>query len=176
MARITPARAGKTSIRSRTLPITRDHPRSCGKDIIPSKPSKLESGSPPLVRERRVNGAIIVQIVGITPARAGKTRYLLLPRTTKKDHPRSCGKDQPCGLSASMKLGSPPLVRERRDGSNKLSKVFRITPARAGKTECALSYDMRNKDHPRSCGKDFIKKVVGHVEIGSPPLVRERLY
>ena len=111
---ITPARAGKTQFRSSLHFLTRDHPRSCGKDsrlkynpaagrrITPARAGKTyasllsassQRGSPPLVRERPAIRTCASRSIRITPARAGKTlkgdRVVVMGR----DHPRSCGKD-----------------------------------------------------------------------------------
>ena len=74
MARITPARAGKTWHRLSAPGSVEDHPRSCGKDKILLKRKSLLLGSPPLVRERPKKGFISDMDGGITPARAGKTQ------------------------------------------------------------------------------------------------------
>ena len=72
-ARITPARAGKTSIYLAYTAAGRDHPRSCGKDQLGTGQRSNPPGSPPLVRERLRYRQEDSQMVGITPARAGKT-------------------------------------------------------------------------------------------------------
>ena len=111
--RITPARAGKTTIVLLSISGLKDHPRSCGKD--PSSASKpiASSGSPPLVRERRACAHMFSCRVGITPARAGKTLSFSIYSVASQDHPRSCGKDIcPCN-GKNQDTGSPPLVRER---------------------------------------------------------------
>ena len=71
--RITPARAGKTSVLHKNHLSNQDHPRSCGKDLPNLSVKLLKPGSPPLVRERP--GAYWVGETErrITPARAGKT-------------------------------------------------------------------------------------------------------
>ena len=51
----------------------------------------------------------------------------------------------------------------------------RITPARAGKTKLATEERAKVRDHPRSCGKDTLLTSGCVKEVGSPPLVRERL-
>ena len=51
--RITPARAGKTYRMIHRGSIYEDHPRSCGKDVLPAVSQITEAGSPPLVRERQ---------------------------------------------------------------------------------------------------------------------------
>ena len=91
--RITPARAGKTSRLFGALLSAGDHPRSCGKDKSPDAIDMASSGSPPLVRERLVRALGTIDRGGITPARAGKTLYLRCFRFSRRDHPRSCGKD-----------------------------------------------------------------------------------
>ena len=50
----------------------------------------------------------------------------------------------------------------------------RITPARAGKTLSSPGQCRGREDHPRSCGKDYSCGHQGTIEVGSPPLVRER--
>ena len=71
--------------------------------------------------------------------------------------------------------GSPPLVRERLSASRPFVNCSRITPARAGKTSNLEVQTEVFEDHPRSCGKDYIKADARRVAWGSPPLVRERL-
>ena len=70
---ITPARAGKTKKNMTRIAWTWDHPRSCGKDKKEHDAYRLDMGSPPLVRERRVTCFSSVASRRITPARAGKT-------------------------------------------------------------------------------------------------------
>ena len=71
--RITPARAGKTGDWFFVPRQYRDHPRSCGKDLLMLDPSVLDLGSPPLVRERPMENIADDPSGRITPARAGKT-------------------------------------------------------------------------------------------------------
>ena len=92
-AGITPARAGKTGAIAITGTPVVDHPRSCGKDLPKSPLKKRNIGSPPLVRERPKFNTAKNMMIGITPARAGKT----------------LGRHSPMFLM----IGSPPLVRER---------------------------------------------------------------
>ena len=66
----------------------------CGKDLLKGLKSALSAGSPPLVRERRLQASVTLCKAGITPARAGKTEMIRLAPRLDEDHPRSCGKDQ----------------------------------------------------------------------------------
>ena len=151
---ITPARAGKTNHHS--------------------LPGHQITGSPPLVRERPALIPCRMPSQRITPARAGKTLLDEIIAEISEDHPRSCGKDRLPRRPDTGFSGSPPLVRERRDGQVLAELGHGITPARAGKTSSLASSSSRSQDHPRSCGKDPEPHHIGQCEPGSPPLVRER--
>ena len=174
MGRITPARAGKTSAliyrRSRCW----DHPRSCGKDFFNHLLFVRQLGSPPLVRERPDFQRRLTDPERITPARAGKTDCEAMAPYSSRDHPRSCGKDDMALSDINPDLGSPPLVRERRDEIIQNHLLDRITPARAGKTFRWGLDTAKTQDHPRSCGKDSVNVSGNPTKRGSPPLVRER--
>ena len=174
MRRITPARAGKTEAMSTYNDMTGDHPRSCGKDISTIGILLLNPGSPPLVRERRLSCSIVVIMIGITPARAGKTFRFRFPPYGLRDHPRSCGKDIISQDFWKARKGSSPLVRERPGLTQAEITKVRITPARAGKTTLSGYEYAYAQDHPRSCGKDHVLLWVLVLVSGSPPLVRER--
>ena len=115
-------------------------------------------------------------IVGITPARAGRTFAVYGCQKSFRDHPRSRGKDLHLHRMILKILGSPPLAREGH-GDDALEIEFnRITPARAGRTVfCEYKNDCY-WDHPRSRGKDHLQSVVQVGRLGSPPLAREGLY
>ena len=131
-------------------------------------------GSPPRVREKRVFLETVIIYSRITPACAGKTVVRLQKTLRDRDHPRVCGKNPPARSSSVCPLGSPPRVREKRIKSLTKRRRTGITPACAGKTAvvgCQLS---PLRDHPRVCGKNFKKFVFMHLELGSPPRVREK--
>ena len=111
----------------------------------------------------------------ITPARAGKTHNGIQSYQSRWDHPRSCGKDWDASKASNGPVGSPPLVRERLKSLISSRSRFRITPARAGKTDSCRGVLSSFQDHPRSCGKDRIVPRRQSLCLGSPPLVRERL-
>ena len=173
-ARITPARAGKTTNLHNTTITGEDHPRLCGKDGLFFRKNAPMTGSPPLMRERRCITFAQPQVGGITPARAGKTYTELGNYLGTKDHPRSCGKDLTFSVASESFLGSPPLVRERPEQFRRKAQKGRITPARAGKTNKEYAQIITEKDHPRSCGKDGCQLRSHRHGGGSPPLVRER--
>ena len=74
-----------------------------------------------------------------------------------------------------MPKGSPPRVREKLVLLVVIIKSLRITPASAGKTSCVLSSGLRDRDHPRMCGKNHKANTSICVCLGSPPRVREKL-
>ena len=87
-------------------------------------------------------------------------------------------------------------MRERHVLRDDVAVNLRITPARAGKTRPACHRHERRQDHPRSCGKDVPSHSTSRpqdgsprscgkdifqlywisLNLGSPPLVRERPY
>ena len=91
--RITPACAGKTSLWGLKAMTTGDHPRVCGKNLLKDDFYFNRGGSPPRVREKLRNTWVRVMSIGITPACAGKTLYVVYLSTLNRDHPRVCGKN-----------------------------------------------------------------------------------
>ena len=90
---ITPACAGKTRTDERALRDLRDHPRVCGKNKGISQLELAKMGSPPRVREKRVQCKADFQRYRITPACAGKTVTDYPTNSLNGDHPRVCGKN-----------------------------------------------------------------------------------
>ena len=63
------------------------------------------------MRGKVVASVVVVVVVGITPAYAGKRRGGWLTSTLFQDHPRLCG-EKLCPFSfARLFLGSPPPMR-----------------------------------------------------------------
>ena len=130
-------------------------------------------GSPPLARELRFAGLIILVILRITPARAGTTRGSNTTRKHWRDHPRSRGNYVDYKPGGAVLAGSPPLARELLNEENILAFVLGITPARAGTTYNHHLICEFRQDHPRSRGNypsHFFSSSPG---LGSPPLARE---
>ena len=112
----------------------------------------------------------------ITPACAGTTPFCTSKACITGDHPRLCGNDPPDELVLDTFTGSPPLVRERLPFQKKFRADVGITPACAGTTRVINQLISKIEDHPRLCGNDIGYAPVTADEVGSPPLVRERLY
>ena len=90
-ARITPARAGTTKSSFTIFPGDQDHPRPCGDYFYLSGRTPLLPGSPPPVRGLQKILEPLSTFVGITPARAGTTFFVLFLLSYIWDHPRPCG-------------------------------------------------------------------------------------
>ena len=111
---ITPACAGKTRLNHTRQSKGWDHPRVCGKNLLPRLFLTEKSGSPPRVREKLGSRLSIHILLRITPACAGKTWVQIPHSPLSKDHPRVCGKNSPQNFEIFDKSGSPPRVREKR--------------------------------------------------------------
>ena len=150
---ITPAHAGKSPHRLRSISPERDHPRTCGEKVNVLVPVLLLVGSPPHMRgkdERRPEGR---GGGGITPAHAGKSFARFSTFSRHWDHPRTCGeKCQPSsGLLHAM--GSPPHMRGKGTMILDSGILTGITPAHAGKSYTKLCGKLLLGDHPRTCGE-----------------------
>ena len=132
--RITPARAGTTSLVVTFACMNRDHPRSRGNNFPISCLICLCRGSPPLAREQLLPLRPRFRHWRITPARAGTTEYHPVKVLPTRDHPRSRGNNQSATLTGISKSGSPPLAREQPELSARYPALTGITPARAGTT------------------------------------------
>ena len=88
---ITPAYAGKSSQTAEHPSIMQDHPRVCGEKSSPTSSHRKGQGSPPRMRGKALAPAPTIDIIGITPAYAGKSRILSSFPTRFWDHPRVCG-------------------------------------------------------------------------------------
>ena len=153
--RIIPADAGKTVCTTTHTPVQWDHPRRCGENkttlrqcsyrlrIIPAGAGKTRenrrnpaqaAGSPPQVRGKLYNFAVIGDCGRITPAGAGKTPVSGTSRVEPEDHPRRCGENMKTKHETTLNGGSPPQVRGKPKYIFKFPQNPRITPADAGKT------------------------------------------
>ena len=90
-AGITPAYAGKSRGRCQKEIVAWDHPRVCGEKsvLLFCIPSRL--GSPPRMRGKGALAGVLVSVVGITPAYAGKSGFVGGVLRGGEDHPRVCG-------------------------------------------------------------------------------------
>ncbi len=111
-AGITPACAGTTMDMAAERVHVWDHPRVCGNHTYICVNWLTPLGSPPRVREPRVDIATIGLSDRITPACAGTTDVRQYDEDEDEDHPRVCGNHGRVRYKYWEALGSPPRVRE----------------------------------------------------------------
>ena len=115
------------------------------------------------------------EMLGITPAYAGKSvlcNHLLCQR---KDHPRLCGeKSEPENCDMNNQ-GSPPPMRGKENPVTLEKIPLRITPAYAGKSRDSGVVVAVIRDHPRLCGEKFRIHLFITCQPGSPPPMRGKV-
>ena len=131
---LTPAFAGKTACPVLCLLRRGAHPRIRGEDIHHAAATGSYRGSPPHSRGRLAVASDVDQLVGLTPAFAGKTYHPSHYTGFGGAHPRIRGEDRDIEASAQTHDGSPPHSRGRPRSALGGSCGTRLTPAFAGKT------------------------------------------
>ena len=155
VAGITPADAGKTSVKGSNRNNYWDHPRGCGENFSVIPCPKYGKGSPPRMRGKPFCGIGIYSADRITPADAGKTVVFLFYTTMCRDHPRGCGENPVSEVLEPPFLGSPPRMRGKLCCYARVTRKDRITPADAGKTYRKATQASASRDHPRGCGENW---------------------
>ena len=109
---------------------------------------------------------------GLIPACAGKTRHGLESWSAAQAHPRVCGENRSCSAVPLTKRGSSPRVRGKRDISVHEVTVPGLIPACAGKTRTTPARCTPPPAHPRVCGEndDACRSLC--IAFGSSPRVR----
>ena len=120
---------------SQRFPADGNHPRLCGEKRFAPASSSLVRGSPPPMRGKVVRVQRCQQVIGITPAYAGKSSMPSPLLMDIKDHPRLCGEKAPIPDSGTSLSGSPPPMRGKGCGVPLHVLSDRITPAYAGKSQ-----------------------------------------
>ena len=88
-----PARAGKTNATSWRHPSASAHPRACGENAFNAASILRAAGSSPRVRGKLEPSGLPSAVLGLIPARAGKTGSCLSVVTGARAHPRACGEN-----------------------------------------------------------------------------------
>ena len=127
----------------------------CGENQGTCGTGREQQGSPPRVRGKLSRQVAQLANMRITPACAGKTFFAYTPTGAGKDHPRVCGENAWRRFVSFARLGSPPRVRGKPLFVSLLMRLYRITPACAGKTYNWLDKMNAKEDHPRVCGENW---------------------
>ena len=113
-----------------------------------------------------------VDLIGSTPAYAGKRRSSERDHRGAQDHPRLCG-EKSSGLPRTWTIwGSPPPMRGKGLGDYSRKDGYGITPAYAGKSFAEWIDEQGEEDHPRLCGEKYCRIPQQQQDIGSPPPMR----
>ena len=170
--RITPACAGKSTEPPPNRRGRQDHPRVCGEKHLGQRPGLQLVGSPPRVRGKEKTSSCSLNVLGITPACAGKRDVTFFMICSIWDHPRVCGEKFENLMGQNDRTGSPPRVRGKERCHPSRSAEYGITPACAGKSPLPLCRHGSPWDHPRVCGEKPRHNALRLADVGSPPRVR----
>ena len=169
---ITPACAGKSSDIDAVREEFLDHPRVCGEKSNIGARRQTSPGSPPRVRGKAFAPAPTIDMMGITPACAGKSMQGQSAQANQKDHPRVCGEKARTLIVQNEPQGSPPRMRGKVPPLSVFLSASGITPAYAGKSCLLLCLHPFFWDHPRVCGEKFCSSSLVRSLTGSPPRMR----
>ena len=150
---ITPAYAGKSTVKNPDFVPVWDHPRVCGEKGVTKMFLCGVQGSPPRMRGKAAYYKARAQQDRITPAYAGKSCGYFVVCRYLQDHPRVCGEKLSPALEKSPSRGSPPRMRGKVLPRAVLGPASGITPAYAGKRLVVQRYCPLVRDHPRVCGE-----------------------
>ena len=128
-----------------------------------------ELGSPPRRRGKVHSQLLVVGIVRITPAWAGKSTTVTCSRLPRWDHPRMGGEKPDVAAHVRAKLGSPPRRRGKEVCQPFAGKVSGITPTWAGKSYIPSASAYFGGDHPRVGGEKILAALMPENRLGSPP-------
>ena len=167
-ARLIPARAGKTGRHLSKIVSKKAHPRAGGENTAMQSLNGSIPGSSP-----RGRGKLEVWSEGslrwrLIPARAGKTRRILLEVRPRQAHPRAGGENAPPLRRTLVPTGSSPRGRGKRMASLPRPAPSRLIPARAGKTKVS-SVRASAAAHPRAGGENRKSGFPTASQYGSSP-------
>ena len=126
-------------------------------------------GSSPRVRGKPVQVIPDIRLVGLIPARAGKTTAPPGADAHSTAHPRACGENCHEDRRRSRYGGSSPRVRGKLGGVGHCPEAGWLIPARAGKTYLRFLRTLMNSAHPRACGENDEVVAVVVPFLGSSP-------
>ena len=108
----------------------------------------------------------------ITPAYAGKSRFVRHSGILTQDHPRLCGEKGVVRRGHGTERGSPPPMRGKEKAYTYMWTLQGITPAYAGKSPNPSLILVVIGDHPRLCGEKTKSNCPLMQTLGSPPPMR----
>ena len=167
-----PAHAGKTGGERARRDCRWAHPRSRGENAHLNATKHADHGSSPLTRGKRHRERVCLQVPGLIPAHAGKTRSATSLRRARTAHPRSRGENAAVFLGTAWTVGSSPLTRGKPLTTWPANGLSRLIPAHAGKTVRGFVGGDQGRAHPRSRGENCAWRSAISDIWGSSPLTR----
>ena len=155
VARLIPARAGKTSAADDATSADSAHPRMGGENHLKMRMVGWYVGSSPRGRGKRVSIPERRLFRRLIPARAGKTWTRLARWCMRRAHPRAGGENCAEESCRSPAPGSSPRGRGKHLASAHGAVVGGLIPARAGKTAKAVKRPGTHQAHPRAGGENY---------------------
>ena len=156
VAGLIPARAGKTRGHLADTASDWAHPRAGGENAQAIAPAPTPGGSSPRGRGKLKFIYVVIYVVGLIPARAGKTRECYSRGHDVRAHPRAGGENQAGKSILICVAGSSPRGRGKLTCVDDDLKVARLIPARAGKTSSSSSRTSKSSAHPRAGGENVV--------------------
>ena len=153
-SRLIPARAGKTPRPRRPSCSAWAHPRAGGENYRAIGPASGPAGSSPRGRGKRVHCSVLSCLVGLIPARAGKTHHHSETSVRMRAHPRAGGENRNAHTHRKDSQGSSPRGRGKRSSSPTHETAAGLIPARAGKTVPQARSWSPSSAHPRAGGEN----------------------
>ena len=150
---ITPACAGKRTLKTSGYKPEEDHPRVCGEKFLDISINWNRGGSPPRVRGKVKRRWIPKRTRRITPACAGKSNSNAFISDFTEDHPRVCGEKFPGLYRLGKEMGSPPRVRGKAGCCRELIDGRGITPRVRGKDHRQGGQRQHHRITPACAGK-----------------------
>ena len=129
-------------------------------------------GSPPHTRGKPDILQKVTQVLRLTPAHAGKTRWMSIRKRQNQAHPRTRGENYISGYCVNQFTGSPPHTRGKHIAELESFAQNRLTPAHAGKTLSTARSRTSAQAHPRTRGENGSHLDIIHDTVGSPPHTR----
>ena len=137
--------------------------------------SKRRLGSSPHMRGTQHGRPFACLVRGIIPAHAGNTVAGKSEKTSREDHPRTCGEHTCLNPIPHMHIGSSPHMRGTQTGLSDSILSSGIIPAHAGNTGGCPRMRKSFRDHPRTCGEHGDYGVRIATRRGSSPHMRGTL-
>ena len=149
-----PARAGKTHHKNLDFFLPWAHPRAGGENKPWIETPAVGEGSSPRGRGKRRSVLRSRNGRGLIPARAGKTPACAGDAARDPAHPRAGGENHASRFVWMLSCGSSPRGRGKHGRSYYHAAIYRLIPARAGKTPGRPRAPFARRAHPRAGGEN----------------------